>query len=284
MIGTVEKGRRQSRTLGTRMEPGGHSRVRPRQNAASGLFLPPPRPLLLLFVLALGSAGGLGRRAEAAAETIRFAGIPWTARSGEGGPGPNIWEKQNVWVDTRGGLHLRIRLREGKWSCAEVTSQQRLGFGRYRFQVEGPIDRLDDHVVLGLFNYPTSDVGGDATHEIDIEFARWGRATNPIGNYTVWPVEKALGQTSKTFAFSLSGPGSTHRFDWSPARVLYRSWQGYGEDGTEIARWDYEPADANRRLARQAMPVHINFWLFQGKPPKDGKEVEVVIRSFAGPR
>ena len=218
------------------------------------------------------------------AATIQFGGYAWKVRSGHGGPGPNAWAEENVWVDAQGFLHLRIRVRDGKWSCAEVTMQERLGFGRYTFQVEGPIDRFDDHVVLGLFNYPTPDVGGDATHEIDIEFARWGRAANPIGNYTVWPVEKALRQTSKSFAFTQSGTGSTHRFDWSSARVAYRSWQGFGENGTEIARWDYAPAEAAARIARKPMPVHLNLWLFQGKPPKDGNEVEVVIRSFAGPR
>ena len=28
------------------------------------------------------------------------------------------------------------------------------------------------------------------------------------------------------------------------------------------------------------MPVHINLWLFKGLPPKDGQEVEVIIRDF----
>jgi hypothetical protein len=28
------------------------------------------------------------------------------------------------------------------------------------------------------------------------------------------------------------------------------------------------------------MPVHINFWLFDGNGPEDGKNVEVVVRSF----
>jgi hypothetical protein len=26
--------------------------------------------------------------------------------------------------------------------------------------------------------------------------------------------------------------------------------------------------------------VHLNLWLFQGRPPKDGKVVEVVVRAF----
>lgn len=241
------------------------------------------RTRVLAGVLVLG-AGLTGITPGAASATVEFAGATWTVRAGEGGPGPNRWEEENVWVDASGFLHLRIRQRDGVWSCAEVTLRERLGFGRYEFQVDGPIDRFDDHVVLGLFNYPTADVGGDATHEIDIEFARWGRSANPMGNYTVWPVEKGLRQTSKTFGFELTGAGSTHRFDWAPDRVSYRSWQGYGDAGAEIARWDFAPADAEKRIARKPMPVHLNLWLFRGRPPKDGKDVEVVIRAFAGPR
>ena len=214
------------------------------------------------------------------AATIQFSGCEWTVRSGQGGPGPNAWEEKNVWLDGEGLLHMKISNRDGKWSCAEVTTRQRLGFGRYEFQVVGGIDRLDDNVVLGLFNYPTADVGGDATHEIDIEFARWGKATNPMGNYTVWPVEKALRQTSKAFPFTLAGSSSTHRFEWNLTRVRYESWQGLGDAGQEITNWTFKPEDATRRISTAPMPVHINLWLFQGKAPKDQKEVEVVIRSF----
>lgn len=214
------------------------------------------------------------------AATIRFSGHEWTVRSGHGGPGPNAWEEKNVWLDDEGHLHLKITSREGKWSCAEVTTRQRLGFGRYEFQVLGGIDRLDDNVVLGLFNYPTPDVGEDATHEIDIEFARWGKASNPMGNYTVWPVEKTVRQTSKAFPFTLAGPTSTHRFEWNSEQVACQSWQGLGDAGPPISSWPFKPADAPKRISKSPMPVHINLWLFQGKPPKDQKEVEVVVLDF----
>ena len=108
------------------------------------------------------------------AKDIEFGGYTWAVRSGRGGPGPNAWEENNAWLDTATNLHLKISQRDGKWSCAEVTMQRRLGFGRYQFQTTGRLDRFDDNVVLGFFNYPTGDVGPDGTHEIDIEFARWG--------------------------------------------------------------------------------------------------------------
>jgi hypothetical protein len=178
-------------------------------------------------------------------------------------------------------LHLKISHRGGKWSCAEITMQKRLGFGRYEFQTTGRLDLLDDNVVLGLFNYPTADVGPDGTHEIDIEFARWGSATNPMGNFTVWPVEKAVQQVTKSFVFSLSGDQSTHRFTWSRDHVLFQSLQRHHDgDREELSRWLYRPPERTRSISQQAMPVHINLWLFRGLPPKNGLEVEVILRAF----
>jgi hypothetical protein len=106
------------------------------------------------------------------AKEVEFGGYTWAIRSGFGGPGPNTWDENNVWLDASTNLHLKTSQRDGKWSCAEVTMRKRLGFGRYQFQVQGRVDRFDDYVVLGLFNYPTGDVGPDGTHEMDIEFAR----------------------------------------------------------------------------------------------------------------
>ncbi len=212
---------------------------------------------------------------------IRFGGYTWAVRTGYGGPGPNSWDEKNVWLDSFTNLHLKISRHDGKWSCAEVTMRKRLGFGRYQFQVTGRIDRFDDNVVLGLFNYPTADVGSDATHEIDIEFARWGEARNPMGNYTIWPVERSLKQVSKSFPISLAGDQTTHRFAWSTNKVVFSSLQGSREDDREaFSRWVYSPADASRRISQKMMPVHINLWLFKGMPPKNEQEVELVIHSF----
>jgi len=46
------------------------------------------------------------------------------------------------------------------------------------------------------------------------------------------------------------------------------------------AQWTYAPVEPEKRIAAKPMPAHINLWLFQGRPPKDGQEVEVVIRGF----
>ena len=71
-----------------------------------------------------------------------------------GGPGPNRWEEKNVSVDASGYLHLKLTERDGKWYCAEVYTQEALGFGLYEFRSSGRVDRLDPNVVFGLSVVP----------------------------------------------------------------------------------------------------------------------------------
>jgi hypothetical protein len=232
-------------------------------------------------VLACAIGVGVFAVMPTAAKEIKFSGRTWTVRSGQGGPGPNTWDENNVWLDAATNLHLKISLRDGRWSCAEVTLTERLGFGRYEFQTRGRLDHFDDNVVLGLFNYPARDVGPDGTHEIDIEFARWGEARNPMGNFTVWPVERDLRQVTKSFPFVLTGDDATHRFTWSRQRIVFQSVNGHGDTpAEELAAWTYHPPEPARSIAQHPMPVHLNLWLFQGRPPKNGQEVEVIIHDF----
>ena len=214
--------------------------------------------------------------------TIYFAGYNWTVKSGNSiGPGPNSWDEDNVWIDKNGYLHLVITSRAGQWYCSQVSMVERLGFGRYEFRVTGRIDQLDPNVVLGLFNYPPSDVGPDGTHEIDIEFARWGKPQAPIGNYTVWPARKGLNSAHSSFPAGLSGDDTTHRFIWSPTSVTFQSLVGSSDDDSgQFAIWQYQPPDPASFIGDKPMPVEINLWLFKGQPPKDGQQIEVIIRSF----
>jgi len=227
-----------------------------------------------IALLAVGSASYAG--------TIHFSGHTWAVRAaGKGGPGPNEWDPGNVWVDEKGYLHLKLTQRDGKWHCSEVSTQDRLGFGRYEFQVVGRLDQFDRNIVLGLFNYPTSDVGPDGTHEIDIEFARWGKASAPVGNYTVWPATTKVRRESRAFAFTLNGDSSTHHFTWSSTNVVFQSWHGNGEGKADtFASWIYPPSTPTNWIAQKPMPVHLNLWCFQGQPPSDGKEVEIIVRAF----
>lgn len=216
------------------------------------------------------------------ADTIKFSGYEWETRTAKKqGPGPNDWNSKNAFVDAEGRLHLKISRQADRWSCAEITSKKLFGFGRYQFQVIGGIDRLDKNVVLGLFNYPAPNADPDTTNEIDIEFAHWGNDSYPIGNYTIWPAKPGFKQTSKTFDFKLKDDKTTHRFLWKSDSIKYQSLAGFQEDNkNEFASFLFKPENPFDLIPQKKEPVHLNLWLFHGQAPLDGKEVEIIIKSF----
>ena len=218
-----------------------------------------------------------------AAETVQFSGYEWTVKEGHWGPGPNNFDPHNVSVDEQGRLHLKLTFRDGKWFGAEVISTQRLGFGRYQWQIIGRLDRLDDNVVLGLFNYPTPDVGADGTNEIDMEFGRWGKPEHLIGNYSVHPPQLKAPAGGHQYPITLEGDYTTHRFEWTARSVAFQSLHGHREPGdatAEITRYLFQPEEPERSIPQQPMTIRMNLWLYRGWPPKNGQEVEIVIRSF----
>lgn len=218
----------------------------------------------------------------ASAATLHFAGYDWTVKEGNGlGPGPCDWKASNAFVDSAGDLHLKISHAGGTWSCAEVELTQGLGFGTYQWWVSGKIDRLDPNVVLGLFNYPPPEVGPDGTNEIDIEISRWANPSGQNLNFTVWPTHAPIRPGATSVDFGLAGIYTTQRFTWTSKSVFFQSLVGYRNDNrVPIATWRFAPPNPPRRIPQHPLPVHMNLWLFDGKPPADGREVEVVIHSF----
>jgi hypothetical protein len=211
--------------------------------------------------------------------TISFSGYKWTVRntSRKQGPGPNFFSDSTVYVDANGWLHLWIKKDpvSGEWKCAEITSQRSFEYGTYQFVVDGPIDKFDKNIVLGLFNYS----GNDGLDEMDIEIARWGNPAYPNLNYTIWPARKEFKNSSAVKEFTLRSPLSTHYFRRNADSVICASFDGISTDPKDriFSSTFTSPASS---ISHLAMPVHINFWLFDGNGPEDGKNVEVVVRSF----
>ena len=217
-------------------------------------------------------------------KVLHFSGYDWVANNYSGNPGPNIFRPANVWVDSNGYMHLKITQRNGQWYSAGVNTIKRFGYGTYQFKVISRLDRFDPNTVLGLFNYPTPDVGEDGTHEMDIEIAQWGDPNSSRGSYTVCPVEYGLPNLVKEsyeYPVRLSGTYTTHRFKRSRKQVYFQSLHGH-QDGNlyPFASWLYRPSNYSAHISTKAMPVFMNLWLYQGQAPQNGKEVEVVISEF----
>jgi hypothetical protein len=217
--------------------------------------------------------------AESSERIIEFAGRQWVVKSGCGlGPGPNCWSdsEQSVWVDG-GQLHLKIREVNGTWYCAEVYTEACTQYGMHRFYVikDDPwLDNLDKNVVAALFLYK------DDQTEVDIEFVKWS-VQDPDYNaqYVVQPWDKPGNR--EPFSMTLSGTHTTHYIDWSASAIQFKSIHGHYQEPPDAAHliheWLYVGDDIPTE--EECLRIHINLWLYQGNPPSDGQEVEIIVKN-----
>lgn len=217
------------------------------------------------------------------AREITFAGYVWYVRDYPGGPGPNSWSADNVFVD-EAGLHLFIGRQGGVWTSSEVIMLgPPLGFGTYTFEVSGQVDTMDRNVVLGLFNFPADEsVGPSGTNEIDIEITPWGDVQNPNRlNWTIYPPALGPKAASKQVPLKLSGAASTHAFTWTADRIAYTSYDGFADQPgfAALDSWTYAPDDPQARIPQVPLVLHINLWLLEGVPERD-EPLELIIRDF----
>jgi len=204
----------------------------------------------------------------AGATDLHWSGTAWHLRMNAGKPcATSYGNPKGAWVDAQGWLHLKIMQDStGQFTCVELESQERFGFGHYAFEVRGPIGTIDPNVVLGIFMYPTPDVGKDGTNEIDIEITRWGNPNAPQLYYTVWGRDHPGGRYIK-FAVPKDVDRSIFAFDWGPDAV---SWQSPLQRGRD--------AGFQGDISNQPQKLHFNLWLFKHSSPSDGREVEFMIK------
>lgn len=211
--------------------------------------------------------------------TINFSGYTWwieNTNDQRAHPGPNYWSNspQNVWVDTNGFLHLKITYSNGKWYCPEITTMQTLGYGTYVFKVASRTDNFDKNIVAGLF------ARIDDTHEVDIEFSKWGLSNYQNSRYAVQPGPYIEDQNKHTFNTVLYGDYTTHYFNWQPNSIFYKSFGGHYPIGSEPADNVIQSFTLNRQVSATGVKAHINLWLYQGQAPSDGSQPEIIIKSF----
>lgn len=217
-----------------------------------------------------------------AERTINFSGYVWNVKASSNpvGPGPNNFSdsEKNVWVDNSGKLHLVITSDAENWSCAEVICNQSLGYGKYLFSINNTANELDPNIVLGLFTW---DDNSEFHHrEIDIEVSKWGIVDNNNTQYVVQPYDYP-GNMLRFMNLYKTG-NTLHEFNWSENKIIFSSIYQNNDNSSDnislINNWEYSsplipiPGIENPR---------INLWLFNGLPPNNKKDSEVIITNFS---
>lgn len=260
------------------------------------------RGLLFVFLLFLLNACGnrLGQ-SDYMPRELKFSDHQWWIKSSPEiqGPGNNIYHHRNVWVDWLGHLHLKVNEQEGKWSCAEIYSKEKLGYGRYKIVVDAQLGDLDPNLVFGFFTWNPEDFKSLANSEIDIEFSRWGYPLAPrVLHYSVHPVslQKLF---LERFQSSNSNPKnwnglSSHIIEWRDTSISFYSYRG--DEEALLEEFHFSNVNPPRVKGKQGefsdpvtipqpgdhTQVRLNFWIFgDNESPLYGADGEVIIHSFS---
>lgn len=210
---------------------------------------------------------------SAADRVINFSGYTWIVRDTHdrtSGPGPNLFSnsEKNVWVDKNGKLHLSIVKRKGKWYCAEVTLDKKVGYGKYIFYINSSLSSLEEHIIAGLFTYLNDN------EEIDIEFSRWSIHDNQNAQYVVQPHDNP--ENIYRFNVDDSTGNTVHSFEWLKEKIIFESYYGNLLSGEKAQSWTYKGNDIPKQSDER---LKINLWLYQGRSPQENKTHELVIDS-----
>ena len=190
-------------------------------------YQPPPTldvaPVPGGSIAAVTIVDGVGKPQIAPTVPIRFSGYDWGVRTIAGDRGGlNLpYDGDNAWVDGDGALHLRIKKKGNKWSCAEVVMSRSLGYGTYLVTVRDT-SHLEPAAVLSLNTF--DDWGGEQNYrEVDVESSRWGDATSKE-NAQFW--DSAVLRTGKRVAVYGSGrcPDALVSLGTGADRVSDGSW------------------------------------------------------------
>lgn len=231
-------------------------------------------------VVAASLASALVVRTNPALRNLRWSGVDWYLKDSAGarvGPGDNYFSSSTdqVWIDAQNRLHLRVSNVAGKWQCAEAITYRTLGYGRYLFRAETEVDTLDANAVLGLFTW--ADRFEDPHHrEIDIEWSRWGNASDSTNaQFVVQPYAPA-GHLQR-FTIPAATGSSVQQWLWQTTGVAFQALEGTG-----ALSWSYPAGNTVSANLPESCDesVHLNLWLCNNAGPAGGQPVEVVLREF----
>jgi hypothetical protein len=207
-------------------------------------------------------------------KVIHFSGYDWMVRSAgsDRGGEPNAYDPANAWVDQKGYLHLQMKERDGRWSCANVRLTRSLGYGTYRFVVQDSA-HLEPSAVLGIF---TLDEGkpDEIRSELDIELSRWGNLSSKNAQYVVQPY-----YVPENISRFMAPVGVlTHTLRWEPGVASFKTVRGpvvgAGFEGIgEHVFTSGIPTPA-------AETVHIELYEFHHSKNSSQHPAEVVIEKF----
>ena len=217
---------------------------------------------------------GTGTPQFARVGSLKFSGYDWDVRtiaSDKGGTN-NLYDPENAWTDTSGALHLQIKRRGDRWSCAEIFLKRSLGYGMYAVTVRDT-SHLEPAAVFSMFTF--EEFGSEQFYrEMDVEVSRWGDAASKNNaQYVIQPFYIP----GNLFAFTAPSGTLTYLMRWESGRASFKTFRGRSTSGAPVVS-EHE-FTSGIPSPGQAKPRLIFYVVASDKNPLQ-KPSEVVIEKF----
>ena len=166
---------------------------------------------------------GVGTPQLAPTGSLKFSGYDWGVRMVESDKGGmnNLYDPKNAWTDASGALHMQIKKKSERWSCAEIFLNRSLGYGTYSVTVRDT-SHLEPAATFSMFTF---DEGASEQQfrEMDVEVGGWGGVANKKNaRYTIQP----LYIPENLFAFAAPSGTLTYVLRWEPGHATFRTFRG----------------------------------------------------------
>jgi hypothetical protein len=218
---------------------------------------------------------GTGTPTFAPTKPLQFSGYDWDVRmiaSDKGGTN-NLYDPDNAWTDASGALHLQIKKKSGRWSCAEIFTNRSLGYGTYAVTVRDT-SHLEPAAVFSMFTF--EDWSGDEHYrEWDVEISRWGDVAHKHNaQYVIQPFYIP----GNLFAFDVPSGSLTHVMRWESGRASFKTFRGpsAGAGAPVISEHEFTSGVPSPGQAKLRLILYV---VASDKSPLQ-KDSEVVIEKF----
>ena len=218
---------------------------------------------------------GIGTPQPDPTGSLKFSGYDWGVRmiaSDKGGMN-NFYDSENARTDASGALHMQIKKRSDKWSCAEIFLKRSLGYGTYSVTVRDT-SHLEPAAAFSMFTFDDS-ASDERFREMDVEVHGQGDAANKSNaQYAIQPFNRP----GNLFPFTTPSGTLTYFLRWEPGHATFKTFRGRssGAGAQLVSEHDFTfaiPGPGQEKLRL------IFFAVASNKNPMQ-KPSEVVVEKF----
>lgn len=218
---------------------------------------------------------GVGTPQLAPTGSLKFSGYDWGVRMIESDKGgtSNLYDAENAWTDGGGALHMQIKEKSGRWSCAEIFLNRSLGYGTYSVTVRDT-SHLEPAAVFSMFTFDES-ASEHHFREMDVEVGGRGDGANKNNaRYTIQPIYIP----GNLFAFAAPSGTLTYVLRWESGHATFETSRGRsGGAGAQLV----SKHEFTSEIPEPGMAIpRLIFYVVASEKNPMRKRNEVVVEKF----